>query len=96
MPVYSFGTDSPLKFELTDEFAEAYNRAIKAFFEAQIKFKEDYGFPWKPELPIHIKCSEDDMATFNSFAHILKEALSRYGKPVHEDELTDDYLIKNV
>jgi hypothetical protein len=93
MPVYSFGKDSPLKFELTDEFAEAYNRATDNFMEAQIEHKARTGKNWTPEEPIMLQ--DTTVEAFNRFGPILEQAQAAYGKPVHEDELTDDHLIKN-
>lgn len=93
MPVYSFGADSPLKFELTDEFAEAYNRATDNFMEAQIKHKEATGKDWTPDDSIMLH--HTTVEAFNAFGPILDDAQAKYGKPVYTEELTDDHLIKN-
>ena len=95
MPVYSFGVDSPLKFELTEDYAKAYNGALKAFFLAQEIYELANGTRWEPKQTLWITWTEEQREAFNGFAKILSEALKLYGKPVHESELTDDYLIKN-
>lgn len=95
MPIYSFGVDSPLKFELTEDYVEAYNGALKAFFQAQDNYLLAHGTRWEPKTALSIDWTEEQRKAFNEFDKILREALNRYGKPVHNDELTHDYLIKN-
>lgn len=93
MPVYSFGADSPLKFEITDEFAATYNAATDDFMQAQIAHKERTGKDWSPEQALFLQHST--AAAFDTFAEILAAAISAYGKPIYENELTDIHLIKN-
>lgn len=95
MSTYSFGIDSPLKFELSDEYAALYNRATQAFFDAQSNHKERTGSKWTPGQPLEIDMTKEEMTAFNGFKQVLEEALKNYGKPVKENELTDDFLIKN-
>jgi hypothetical protein len=95
MPTYSFGVDSPLKFELDEDYAAAYNRATMAFFEAQHLHRMKTGTQWDPSHPLYVECSKEDIAAFNAFGKILEDALERYGKAVTEDEITDDFLVKN-
>lgn len=94
MPVYSFGIDSPLKFEIADELAAAYNAALRNFMDAQRKFKEENGRSWNPQedaLMLH----HSTPAAFNAFGEIFNKAVEDHGTLVHEDELTDDFLVRN-
>jgi hypothetical protein len=95
MPIYSFGADSPLKFELSEDFADAYNRALKAFFEAQTYYKTKFRTPWEPSQALEMYVKKEDIDVFNAFGDILDKALDDYGADVSEEELTNDYLIKN-
>lgn len=95
MPIYSFGKTSPLKFELSDEYADAFNRGVKAFFDAQLRFKEEHGTEWVPSAPIWMDWDEEAMTAFNAFNDILQKALGLHGRPVMVEDIHDDYLIKN-
>lgn len=94
MPVYSFGIDSPLKFEMSDELAEAYNAALRNFMDAQRKFKEETGRTWNP-MEDALMLQHSTPAAFNAFAEIFNKAIENHGTTVHEDELTDDFLVRN-
>ena len=95
MPIYSFGADSPLKFELSEEYVTLYNRATQAFFDAQKAHLETYGTPWSPAAYLMLEMSDEELAAFNAFNGILKEALAKHGRPVHENDLHEDFLVKN-
>ena len=93
MPVYSFGTESPLKFDVTEEFANAYNDAVDDFMNAQKAHKETTGKAWTPDEPLMLQHSTPEV--FDAFVKILDDAQTSYGKPVHEEDIKDDYLIRN-
>lgn len=95
MSIYSFGVDSPLKFELSEEYVALYNRAIQAFFDAQAAHKETYGTPWSPVIYLMIELTDEELAAFNAFNGILKEALAKHGRPVHKEDMHEDFLVKN-
>ena len=95
MPIYSFGLDSPLKFELSEGYVDAYNRALTVFFLAQETHFKTTGSRWNPSMSLLIEWEDDERAAFNAFNDILKKALELHGTPVHQDELTDDFLVKN-
>jgi hypothetical protein len=95
MPTYSFGKESPLKFELEPEYADAYNRGTAAFFEAQEFFKKTHGFEWTPEHRLAIRIDQEAMEAFNSFNAHIKKALEKHGRPHNPDDDTDDYLVLN-
>ena len=95
MSIYSFGADSPLKFELTEEYAEAFNRGTKAFLDAQIAHKERTGSNWTPDQALLFDCNEEAIDAFNAMSHHMKEALERHGRPVMEEDILSDYLVKN-
>lgn len=95
MPIYSFGVDSPLKFELSEEYVALYNRATQAFFDAQNAHLKTYGTPWSPAGYLMLEMTAEELAAFNAFNGILQEALAKHGRPVHESDLHEDFLVKN-
>jgi hypothetical protein len=97
MPVYSFGTDSPLKIEISDEDATAYNRVTKSFFAAQQKYRDEHnGTPWDQRSPLAFdNIEEGDMATYNRVGSIINSAVKSFGRAIQMEELTDDFLVKN-
>jgi hypothetical protein len=95
MPTYSFGKDSPLKIKISRKDADAYNRFTKAFFEAQTQYKESHGVRWTPDQPLPIKTTRKDNEIYNRVGRIINEAIKNFGRGISEDELMEDYLIKN-
>lgn len=93
MPVYSFGTDSPLKFEISDELAAAYKEGVSNYFAAQRAYKASTGRQWEPDQPLVL--NHATAIAFNVFAEFMRIALERYGKPVSMEDIFDDYLVKN-
>jgi len=94
MPVYSFGKNSILKIEITEEKAAAYNRWTQAFFDAQKKLR-DAGTPWEPTEPIYIVCTEEDMRIYNEVGAVINEAISKIDQEKTPIEIEDDFLVKN-
>lgn len=95
MPIYSFGLDSPLKFDLSEEYVDAYNRATKAFFEAQDYHLTITGTRWEPPMLLNIAWTEEEQKAFNGFNEYLKKALELHGTPIQQDDITEDYLVLN-
>ena len=95
MPIYSFGVDSPLKFELSEEYVALFNRATQKFFDAQVAHKDIYGTLWSPAVHLMIDIEEEELVAFNAFNGILQEALAKHGRPVPESDLHEDFLVKN-
>jgi hypothetical protein len=95
MSVYSYGVASPLKFELSDEYADLYNTAVMAFLDAQTTFKEEYGVNWTPKTPLNVVCDRKAIDAFNAFKPILEAALEHHGSPVMMSDIYDDILVKN-
>lgn len=96
MPTYSFGEDSPLKFEIPDKLAERYNEAVEEFFKAQTRFNQKFGRQWNPKNDaIEISWSKAQRKAWNDFARIFKTVLDKDG-PFHVNDLSDDFLVKNV
>lgn len=96
MPVYSFGQDSPLKFDIPDKLAKTYNDATLEFFKAQQRFNQKFGRDWDPvKEPIKIKWSKAHRKAWRDFGRIFDEA-NAAGGPYHVNDLMEDYLVKNV
>lgn len=96
--VYSFGIDSPLKIKITEDQAAAYNRTISAYFTAQKLFKIINGRRWTPNDPLFINTSGDtkkDLTTYNRIGRLLTKTIKNFGRPILEEELPSDYLVRN-
>jgi len=96
MPTYSFGKDSPIKFEISDAFADLYNQASEEFFKAHRRFTQKFGRPWDPaDDPIQIKWTNKQRKAWNTLATMIADAYVKDG-PFHENDFMDDFLVKNV
>ena len=96
MPTYSFGEESPLKFEISDKLAKRYNEAIDQYFKAQVRFNQKFGRKWDPSNdPIEMKWSSKQKKAWNQFARIFDYKLKTEG-PYMANDIMDDYLIKNT
>lgn len=93
---YSFGEDSPIKFELADKLARLYNEAASEWFKAQVRFNQKFGRKWDPVSdPIEIRWTRDQSKAWNDFAKIFKNAVDEQG-PFHENDIMDDFLVRNA
>ena len=96
VPTYSFGADSPVKFQIPDDLAEKYNEATEEFFKAQRRFTQKFGRKWDPVTdPIEIKWSKAHKKAWADFAKVFDKVLAEQG-PIHENDIMDDFLVKNV
>jgi len=99
--IYSYGKSSPMKLVLTDRQATLVNRFTSVFFEAQQHFLEKNGRRWTPDEPISLNgkhWSKKDNAEYNKIAKFLTlqyKIHNKLGTPMTEDDLKDDYLIRN-
>lgn len=92
---YSFGADSPMKFQISDKLAENYNAAAEEFFKAQRRFLQKFGREWDPvSEPIAIKWSKDQKLAWSEFAKIFDKVNAEQG-PFHINDIMDDFLVKN-
>lgn len=95
-PVYSFGEDSPLKFNISDKMATHYNEAVDQFLKAQQRFNQKYGREWNPATePIKIKWSPGQRKAWNDFSKIFNKVNEKNG-PFHINDIMDDFLVKNT
>jgi hypothetical protein len=93
---YSFGEDSPIKFQVSDNMARLYNQAAEEWFKAQTRFNQKFGRQWDPVVdPIEIRWSHAQRKAWNDFAKIFKKAVDEKG-PFHENDIMDDFLVKNA
>lgn len=94
--IYSYGEDSPLKFEIPDKLAERYNEAVEEFLKAQRRFTQKFGRAWDPATePIKIKWSKKHRKAWGEFSKVFNEAVERSG-PYHANDIMDDFLVKNI
>jgi N-acetylglucosamine kinase-like BadF-type ATPase len=93
--VYSFGEDSPLKFEISDKLAKYYNEAVEQFFNAQRRFNQKFGRQWDPLTdPIQIRWTRKQRKAWNDFAKVFKKTADQ--GDYHANDIMDDFLIKNI
>jgi hypothetical protein len=95
VPTYSFGAESPVKFEISDKLANHYNEAVEQYFKAKQRFNQKFGRPWNPITePIMIKWSKHQRKAWNKVAGIVNDYVAVNG-PIYTGEYLDDYLIEN-
>ena len=92
---YSFGVNSILKLQLTEEHAMRYNRFLQAFFDAQEKILEETGTRWDPRDPIYIDIEEGDKEVFNAVGRLFTAQLEFIDQTKTRIEIDDDFLVKN-
>lgn len=93
---YSFGEDSPIKFEISDRLAKLHNEAIAEFFKAQTRFNQKFGRAWDPvHDPIEIRWSKAQKKAWNHFAKVFKKVIDEQG-PFHANDIMDDFLVRNT
>lgn len=96
MPTYSFGEESPLKFEIPDKLATNYNSAVEEFFKAHRRFLQKYGRRWDPvKDPTVVRFTHKQKAAWNRFAKVLANTVENDGRYFPND-IMDDYLVKNT
>lgn len=96
MPTYSFGEESPIKFEIPDKMAQYYNEAVSEFFKAQRRFLQKFGREWDPKAdPIWIDWTHKQKKAWNQFAKVFNDVVKAEG-PFHENDIMDDFLVRNV
>ena len=93
---YSFGEDSPIKFNITDKMAKLYNEAVEEFFKAQTRFNQKFGRTWNPKIdPIEIRWNRAQSKAWNDFSRVFKNVMEQQG-PFHANDIMDDYLVRNA
>lgn len=93
---YSFGVDSPMKFTLSDSFAETYNNALDKFFKAQRRFTQKFGAAWDPETnPVKVNWTRKEKKVWNEFPKIFAKVNAQHG-PFGAVDFYDDYLIREA
>lgn len=92
---YSF-YGSPLHLILEDDLADGYNRAAKAFMDAQVAHKERTGTQWNPDEPLWILTNDEDQAAFAAVGRIitLLVEVNGGGLEIPEEVCTSDFLVK--
>lgn len=96
MPTYSFGEESPLKFQISDRLADRYNEAVEEFFKAQTRFNQKFGRRWDERKdPIDVRWTKKQRQAWNDFAKVFKLVVEETG-PYHANDIMDDFLVKNT
>ena len=87
---------SPIHLILDDEFAQNYNNAQKAFFEAQLRFKSANDRPWTGQEALDLRWTEKEREAFNGFADLMNTMIKLNGGSLalKAEDMTSDYLVK--
>jgi hypothetical protein len=88
---------SRIHLVLEDEVADAYNRFLKAWYDAQVKHKEVHGKQWDPvDEPLLINYNDRDKEVYDALGNIINKLveLNGGGLEIPEEEMTSDYLVK--
>lgn len=94
--IYSF-YGSRLHLILEDTLAEAYNRFLKCWYEAQQFHHQLHEKPWDPKTePIEIRCDEEDKKAYDQVGRVINllVEINGSGLDLPEEECTADYLVK--
>jgi hypothetical protein len=95
--IYSFGEDSPIKFEISDKLAKYYNQAAAKWFKAQQRFNQQHNRKWNPrKKAIDPRWNRDQQKAWDDFAEIFDEVISERGTGYHPNDIMGDFLVKNV
>lgn len=93
--VYSF-YGSRLHLVLEDSVADAYNRAVDAFYQGQRHHHEYHEKEWDPKEKLAILVDPADVKVFNDIGRVINllGEINGGGLDIPEDELTSDYLVR--
>lgn len=80
---------------LRDDVADAYNRAMDAWTQAQVDHYNRFGTEWDPSDYLWMTLSDFEKAAWNGIARIIN-LLGEVngGLDIPEEEITSDYLVK--
>lgn len=82
---------------LEDEVAEAYNRAVDSFFEAQKEHRKVMGRKWNPDTdPLLIAYNKKDLEAYEEIGYLVRLMckINGGGLSLTEEDTPSDYLIK--
>lgn len=88
---------SPLHLILEDSLAEAWNRAQKAFFDAQVNHKVRYDREWDPvNESLLIKWTDEEQKAYDDIARLINLLIEINGGSLDLflEQMTSDYLVK--
>ncbi len=88
---------SPLHLVLEDSFAEAYNRSVEKFLEAQNLHKMEHGHQWDPlKESLKIYWTDEEQDAFGKYADLLNMMIDINGGGLDIDieDCPSDYLVK--
>ena len=94
--VYSYN-GSHLHLTIDDNFANAYNKAMDAWFQAQKDFERDHGRKVTSDEVMHgvlqIRASREEGDAWNKVAKFVNNKIKE-GLELTEEECTSSYLVK--
>lgn len=100
MPVYSFGEESPVKFDISDKTAKYYNQAAERWLKAHRRFTQKFGRRWDPfKDPIIVKWNRHQKSAWNQVADMFNKLTNGYDHPAgpfHPSDFMDDFLVRNA
>lgn len=81
---------------LEDDFADKYNRAQKAFFEAQMTHVERTHQQWLGHETLLIPWTDEEWKAFDDMARIINLLCEVNGGSldIKQEDITSDYLVK--
>lgn len=93
--IYSF-YGSRLHLILEDDIADAYNRRLQQFRDAQIRHKERTGSQWNPTEPILMENDPEAQKAYDDVARVINllVEINGGGLELTQEEMSEDRLVK--
>lgn len=94
--IYSFGEESPIKLNVSDKTAKFYNEAMSEWLKALRRFNQKHNRKWDPAKdPIKLRWSRNQRQAWNDVADVFNAVITKDG-PFHENDLMEDFLVRNA
>lgn len=84
---------SPLHLILEDEIAEACNRFVAEFIQAQVRYKEEHGVKWYPESPLWMNVSAEDSAAYDKVGKLIGQLVEMNGGGLN---ITEEMILSDI
>jgi hypothetical protein len=87
---------SRIHLVLEEDVADAYNRHVEEFVNAQIRHEKLHGSKWTPDQPLMMNLSKKDFEVYDKLADILNQLieLNGGGLDIPEEECTSDGFVR--
>lgn len=83
---------TPLHIPLGEKMAEAYNRRVEQFLEAQVNHLERTGKRWSPEEPLLIRKDDEASEAYDKIGTIINLCVAMCGGSITLDEFTQEVM----